>query len=179
MSMKSSTSSRCRAALFVAVLHPWLMNSGSTSDEQAMVLPGDAADPSAHLTRAINIDAPPAAVWPWLMQIGQDRAGFHSNDYLENLTGANIHNADVLRPDWQVRALGDKVRVTSPQETAVGGEATLLTVRILDPRKVYADVPGRIVLLPVGGPARACARVVLPLAGRPMVTNSIGPAWRV
>jgi hypothetical protein len=136
--------------LFLAVLHPWLMNWGSTPDEQAMVLPGDTADPSAYLTRAITIDAPPAAVWPWLMQIGQDRAGFYSNDYLENLTGANIHNADVLRPEWQVRALGDKMRMTSPQETAVGGEATLLTVRILDPQRVYADVPGRFVLVPVG-----------------------------
>jgi hypothetical protein len=136
--------------LFVAVLHPWLMNWGSTPDEQAMVLPGDAAHPSAYLTRAITIDASPAAVWPWLMQIGQDRAGFYSNDYLENLTGANIHNADVLRPEWQVRALGDKVRMASPQETAAGGEATLLTVRILDAQRVYGDVPGRFVLLPLG-----------------------------
>jgi uncharacterized protein len=94
--------------LFVAVLHPWLMNWGSTPEEQAMVLPGDAADPSAYLTRAITIDAPPVDVWPWLMQIGQDRAGFYSNDYLENLTGANIHNADVLRPEWQVRSVATR-----------------------------------------------------------------------
>ena len=40
--------------------------------------------------------------------------------------------------------------MTNPQETAIGGEATLLTVRILDPQRVYADVPGRFVLLPVG-----------------------------
>jgi hypothetical protein len=138
-------------ALFLAVSHPWLMNWGSTPDEQAMVLPGDTETPSAYLTRAITIDAPPAAVWPWLLQIGQDRAGFYSNDYLENLTGANIHNADVIRPEWQVRAVGDKIRMTTPEQTAIGGQATLLTVRILDPERVYADVPGRFVLLPVGG----------------------------
>jgi membrane protease YdiL (CAAX protease family) len=136
--------------LFLAVLHPWLMNWGSTPEERATVLTGDTADSSTYLTRAITIDAPPAAVWPWLMQIGQDRAGFYSNDYLENLTGADIHNADVLRSEWQARAQGDKVRMTNPQQTALGGEATLLTVRILDPEKVYADVPGRFVLLPVG-----------------------------
>jgi hypothetical protein len=136
--------------LFLAVWHPWLMNWGSTADEQAMVLPGDTETPSTYLTRAITIDAPPATVWPWLMQIGQDRAGFYSNDYLENLTGANIHNADVIRPEWQVRAVGDKIRMTTPEQTAIGGEATLLTVRILDPERVYADVPGRFVLLPVG-----------------------------
>jgi hypothetical protein len=87
------------------------------------------------------------------MQIGQDRAGFYSNDYLENLTGADIHNADVIRPEWQVRAVGDRVRMTSPAETAVGGDATQLTVRILDPERVYADVPGRFVLQPLGGHA--------------------------
>ena len=136
--------------LFLAILHPWLMNWGSTRDEQSMVLPGDADAPSAYLTRAITIDAPPAAVWLWLLQIGQDRAGFYSNDYLENLTGANIHNADVIRPDWQMRAVGDKIRMTSPEQTTLGGEATLLTVRILEPQRVYADVPGRFVLQPVG-----------------------------
>jgi hypothetical protein len=136
--------------LFLAVLHPWLMNWGSTGDEQALVLPGDTEAPSAYLTRAITIDASPAAVWPWLMQIGQDRAGFYSNDYLENLTGANIHNADVIRPEWQARAVGDKIRMTTPEQTAIGGEATLLTVRILEPERVYADVPGRFVLLTVG-----------------------------
>jgi hypothetical protein len=136
--------------VFLAVLHPWLMNWGSTGDEQAMVLPGDTETPAAYLTRAITIDAPPTAIWPWLVQIGQDRAGFYSNDYLENLTGANIHNADVIRPEWQVRAVGDKVRMTTPEQTAIGGEATLLTVRILEPERVYADVPGRFVLLPSG-----------------------------
>jgi hypothetical protein len=153
--------------VFVTALHPWLINWGSTLEEQAMVLPGDAADPSAYLTRAITIDAPPAVVWPWLMQIGQDRAGFYSNDYLENLTGANIHNADVLRPEWQVRAVGDKVRMTNPQETAIGGETTLLTVRILDPQKVYADVPGRFVLFPVGdGATRLLVRESLAIPER-------------
>src|SRR5256714_7528405 len=104
--------------LFLAILHPWLMNWGSTRDEQSMVLPGDTDAPSAYLTRAITIDAPPAAVWLWLLQIGQDRAGFYSNDYLENLTGANIHHADVIRPEWQVRAVGDKIRMTTPEQTA-------------------------------------------------------------
>jgi hypothetical protein len=136
--------------LFLTVLHPWLMNWGSTREEQVLVLPGDVEAPSSYFTRAITIDTPPSAVWPWLMQIGQDRAGFYSNDYLENLTGADIHNADVIRPEWQARAVGDRVRMTSPQETAIGGDATQLTVRILDPERLYADMPGRFVLQPMG-----------------------------
>jgi hypothetical protein len=153
--------------VFLAVWHPWLMNWGSTRDEQAMSLPGDAETPPAYLTRAITIDAPPAVVWPWLLQIGQDRAGFYSNDYLENLTGANIHNADLIRPEWQVRTVGDKIRMTTPEQTAMGGEATLLTVRILDPERVYADVPGRFVLLPVGdGTTRLLLREKLAIPER-------------
>jgi hypothetical protein len=136
--------------LFLTVLHPWLMNWGSTREEQILVLPGDVEAPSSYFTRAITIDTPPSTVWPWLMQIGQDRAGFYSNDYLENLTGADIHNADVIRPEWQPRAVGDRVRMTSPQETAIGGDATQLTVRILDPERLYADMPGRFVLQPIG-----------------------------
>jgi hypothetical protein len=136
--------------VFVLVLHPWLMNWGSTPAEQAMALPGDSAPPSSYFTRAITIGAPPSAVWPWLLAIGQDRAGFLSNDYLENLTGADIHNADALRPEWQQRALGDKVPMGSPGQRALGGDATVTTIRILEPERVIADTPGRFVLLPQG-----------------------------
>src|SRR5438067_3015221 len=75
-------------ALYFAVLHPWIMTWGATADEQRMGLPGDEAgvDPSAvYFTRAITIHAPTSEVWAWLPQIGQDRAGFYSNTWLENL----------------------------------------------------------------------------------------------
>jgi hypothetical protein len=160
--------------LFLTVLHPWLMNWGSTNEEQALVLTGDVEAPSFYFTRAITIDTPPAAVWPWLMQIGQDRAGFYSNDYLENLTGADIHNADVIRPEWQARAVGDKVRMTSPQETAIGGDATQLTVRILDPERLYADMPGRFVLQPVGEHATR-----LLLREKLAIPERVGSMWLI
>jgi hypothetical protein len=135
-------------ALFVLVLHPWFMNWDSTSEEQGMALPGDTAPPQSYFTRAVTIDAPVSAVWPWLLAIGQDRAGFLSNDYLENLTGADIHNADALRPEWQMRAVGDRVPMASPVERALGGDVTLTTIRILEPERAIADTPGRFVLLP-------------------------------
>ena len=48
---------------------------------------GDARLPRAQFqaTRAITIDAPPEAVWPWLVQVGCQRAGWYSNDLLDNL----------------------------------------------------------------------------------------------
>jgi hypothetical protein len=136
--------------LFAIVLHPWFMNWGATANERAAVLPGDSAPPEAYFTRAISIDAPPSAVWPWLLAIGQDRAGFLSNDYLENLAGGDIHNADTLRPEWRQRAVGDKVPMSGEAERKLAGEYALLTVRILEPERVIGDIPGRFVLQPVG-----------------------------
>jgi hypothetical protein len=66
-----------------------------------MSLPGD--DPVAHTnitgTRAISIAGGPAAVWPWIAQLGQGRGGFYSYDFLENLIGCDIHSADRIVPE--------------------------------------------------------------------------------
>ena len=50
-------------------------------------MPGDALLPDAQFisTRSVTIDAPPSEVWPWLVQVGGGRAGFYSNDLLDNL----------------------------------------------------------------------------------------------
>ncbi len=86
---------------------------GATEDEASGVLPGDRvlADPDLVATRAITIAAPPEAVWPWLVQLGQARGGFYSYDLLENLAGCRIHNADRIVPEWQHIAVGDEVRL--------------------------------------------------------------------
>jgi hypothetical protein len=66
-------------------------------------------EPAAQLTRAISIEASAAEVWPWLLQIGADRAGFYSYDRLENLFGLRIHSADRIIDHWQHLAVGDLV----------------------------------------------------------------------
>jgi hypothetical protein len=50
-------------------------------------MPGDDLLPRAQYrcTRAITIETPARAVWPWLVQVGCRRAGFYSNDLLDNL----------------------------------------------------------------------------------------------
>ena len=67
------------------------------------------ADPAVHSTRAVTVEAPPEAVWPWLAQLGQDRAGFYSYDWLENLAGCEMHNADAVHAEWQRREPGETV----------------------------------------------------------------------
>ncbi len=98
-------------AAWKKVLDPWHERWGATDEEVAMGLPGDGlvAEPAVQVTRAITVEAPPEAVWPWIVQLGADRGGFYSYEWLENLFGLQIHNADVIVPAWQERSVGDLV----------------------------------------------------------------------
>jgi hypothetical protein len=101
-------------ALYFAVVRPWMRSWGATNDEVEKALPGDefvADAPWAEQTRAITIDAPVDDVWPWLAQIGQDRGGFYSYEWLENLAGCKIQNAERIHAEWQHRTVGDQVRL--------------------------------------------------------------------
>ncbi|RDH78197.1 hypothetical protein DVS77_12720 [Mycolicibacterium moriokaense] len=99
------------AALYRAEIKPWMYTWGASADEVDARLPGDelvAAD-GPRTTRALTIDAPVEQVWPWLAQIGEDRAGFYSYAWLERAVGADIHNANVIQPQWQHLTVGDTV----------------------------------------------------------------------
>ncbi len=90
---------------------PWQQRWGATQEERSIRLPGDelVAAPATQLTRAITIDAPPDRVWPWIVQLGADRGGFYSYDWLENLFGLEIHSADHIVTAWQEVRVGDVV----------------------------------------------------------------------
>jgi hypothetical protein len=104
-----------------AALWPWHRGWGTMPHEWEMMLPGDNTPrtPQYEILHAVTIDAPPAAVWPWLVQIGQDRAGFYSYDWLERLFLADVHNVTEIRPEWQQRQAGDRVYAT--QQGYFGG----------------------------------------------------------
>jgi len=98
--------------LYAFVARPWFMNWGATEVERTAAMPGDhlVPRPISRATRAVTIEAPPDKVWPWLVQIGQDRAAFYSYTWLENLMGVNYHNADRVHPEWQDLGQGGFVR---------------------------------------------------------------------
>ena len=102
-------------AAYWTVVRPRLLNWGATPAEAGRRLPGDdlLPEPDAESTVAVTIDAPPGAVWPWLRQLGQDRGGFYSYEWAENLVGLDIHNADRVVPEWQDISVGDAVRLAT------------------------------------------------------------------
>jgi len=118
------------AGAAVWMLRPRIVGWGATAAEQHLALPGDEHLAQQHDTRAIDIDAPPESVWPWIVQMGQDRAGFYSHTWLENLFLAGMRNADRIHPEWQRLEVGDRVRLASAR---VYGERALLRVLAIEP----------------------------------------------
>jgi hypothetical protein len=99
-------------ALYLALLRRPLLTWGATDEEAASRLPGDelleAADGVS--TRAIDVDAPASAVWPWLVQMGPSpRAGAYTYDWIENLLGLDMHSADRVLPEFQHPEVGETI----------------------------------------------------------------------
>lgn len=87
---------------------------GASDSEVRRTVPGDDLLPQANVQndRAVTIAAPPEQVWPWIAQLGQDRAGFYSFAGLENLAGSKITNAEEIVPEWQNPRVGDRFPLT-------------------------------------------------------------------
>jgi hypothetical protein len=116
------------------VTHRW----GATPAEHAAALPGDelVGDPAIVATRAVTIAAPAEHVWPWLVQIGQDRGGMYSYDWLENLLGLGIHSTDVIRDEWQDLAVGDRITLMPEGFAGMAAGYSLPVVHIDPPRSL-------------------------------------------
>jgi hypothetical protein len=117
------------AIMTLALMTPFLRRArehwGLTAAEARRVYPGDdlVSAPRWLWTHAVEIDAPASAVWPWVAQIGADRGGFYSYQWLENLTGCEIQNAETIHADWEL----------------VEGDALVLHPRIPPLRVVCVD----------------------------------------
>jgi hypothetical protein len=100
-------------ALYALVIRPWHLRWGAEPEDERRELPGDELLPKdgIQILHAVTIDAPVEKVWPWLAQLGQDRAGFYSYEWLENLAGCEMKNADRIHPEWQHRELGETVHL--------------------------------------------------------------------
>jgi hypothetical protein len=145
----------------------WCLTWGATESESKGELPGDAllADPATVTTRAVTVDAPPEAIWPWLVQMGPKRGGAYTYDWVENLFGLDMHSADTVLPEFQDLKVGDELRL--------GKNGATLRAEILerDHAVVWRSTDGHwvwaFILVPEGDGTRLISRnrFMLPGAG--------------
>jgi hypothetical protein len=99
------------AAAYALLVRPRLLRWGASAEEVRQPFPGAGIVPDGRrgATMAVTIDAPPSRVWPWLLQMGCDRAGWYSWDRLDN---GGVPSAERLHPEWQDVAVGDRLAST-------------------------------------------------------------------
>jgi hypothetical protein len=118
-------------ALYARVLRGPILEWGATAAEASARLPGDELleDADGVATRAIEIAAPPSAVWPWIAQMGPaPRGGAYTYDWIENLLGLDMHSADRVLPEFQHPEIGD----------VIGYGANRMRVERVEPERVLA-----------------------------------------
>jgi hypothetical protein len=156
------------------VTFPLHRSWGTHPSEWSLSLPGDGAQriPAFELQHGVTIEAPPSAVWPWLAQMGQHRAGFYSYDWLERMFGADIHNGNRIVPEWQNVEAGDFVPATQAGYAGglFGNRPGWLVEAVVPERVLVLRNWGAFVLLPQHD---GSTRLVV----RSTVSNRRIPAW--
>ena len=100
------------AVLYRRMLRRPILNWGATEAEAHARLPGDELLEQADgvSTRAVTIDAPANAVWPWIAQMGPSpRGGAYTYDWIENLLGLNMHSVERVLAEFQHPQVGDTI----------------------------------------------------------------------
>ena len=119
------------AAVYDRFLRRPILSWGASRAEAAARLPGDEllADADGVATRAIEIEAPASAVWPWIAQMGPSpRGGAYTYDWIENLLGLNMRSADRVLPEFQHPEVGD----------TIGYGSNRMRVERVEPERVLA-----------------------------------------
>jgi len=114
------------AATYLAFGRTPCLTWGATKEVVERTMPGDdlLADPDVVSTRAISIDAPPSAIWPWLVQMGSGKGGVYTYDWIENLFGLHMHSTDEILPEFQNPTVGDVEQL--------GAKGPRLRIEVLD-----------------------------------------------
>jgi hypothetical protein len=113
----------------------WGRRTHATRAEKTTRVPGDdiVARPMWQATRSVTINAPPADVWPWLVQMGYptQRAGWYTPYWMDRLPfGIHARSERAIVPELQRVAVGDRVL---DSETG----KSFFEVTILEPRRPH------------------------------------------
>jgi hypothetical protein len=100
------------AALYWFPIRRWMGRWGTTPSDLSRVMAGDGliADPTYSGTMAVIVNARPDDIWPWLVQMGYQRGGLYSYDWLDRLFGfLDRPSATCILPEFQHLAVGDEI----------------------------------------------------------------------
>ena len=88
--------------------HPHMLRTGASTEEARADMAGDliVPNPDWRRTFAIDIDASPRAIWPWLVQMGYGRAGFYT--WYRHDNGGRSSAWEIM-PELQGLDLGDTI----------------------------------------------------------------------
>lgn len=120
--MRSTIALVTLALLYWFPLRRWFGRWGTTPHELTRAMAGDAIipDPTHSATHAVTIDATPQDIWPWLVQLGYQRGGLYSYDWLDRLFGIlDRPSAEHVLPDFQQLTVGDTIRLGPREELTV------------------------------------------------------------
>jgi hypothetical protein len=124
------------AVLYWFPLRRWMARWGTTSSDLTRVMAGDGliVDPPFVYTMAATVNAQPEHIWPWLVQMGYQRGGLYSYDWLDRLFGfLDRPSATRILPEFQHLVIGDKIPLPRGQGYPVAviepGRALVLDMR--------------------------------------------------
>jgi hypothetical protein len=101
-------------ALYWFLVRRWFVRWGTSAADRIRDMAGDAVvvDPTYSATLAIMIDARPEHIWPWLVQMGCQRGGLYSYDWLDRLFGyLDRPSANSVLPQFQQLTVGDEIPI--------------------------------------------------------------------
>ncbi len=150
-----------------------------TDAERARKLPGDGlVRADVQMDRAFDLPAPPAEVWPWLVQLGKHRAGWYLPRSVERLVPPSRRAVRRLVPELQQLQVGETI-------SDWGGRGATLTLAAMDrnryllhtSRRGSVDFTWVLVLSPTGrAGTRIHSRVRLgPVRRRRLAEYAGGP----
>lgn len=141
-----------------------------------LVEPAEPADPAeVVMDRAFSLAAPPAEVWPWLVQLGKKRAGWYLPRSIERLVPPGRRGLWHLEPAYLRHEVGDVI-------PDWGGKDATFTLAAIEPGRLilYTSTRGRtdltwsVNLAPAGPGSRVHLRLRLAPVKHRRVAVSVG-----
>jgi hypothetical protein len=117
------------AALYWFPIRRRMSRWGATPLDLSRVMAGDSllVDSTYSGTMAVSVTAPPEDIWPWLVQVGYQRGGLYSYDWLDRLFGyLDRPSATRILPEFQHLAAGDEIPL---------GRGPSWPVAVIEPRR--------------------------------------------